>query len=458
MFHKFNVFSKILNKFLFLLLLCSCFVLVSCGESGEVVMTNSLDFTNVIKVEQGKTKGLEAIFDENATIDLQWSSSDVEIISVNVLSKATCEIKGLKVGEATITLIDNISGLFQMYVFKVTPAIKDIITKSLSLSSINKIDINEEKVVTVSYDQKATVSIKWSVSDNSILEIVDESMDDCKVKGLKEGTVTLTAHDNFSGIDSSVEILVYKYVHPDVEVTESSILKGTAMETPVYLFKTNVEGPKIAIVGGIHGDEVAGWNAALQLVESLKNNKGICGEILLIPEANILADKAKTRYKVTGYNFSDLNRSFPKDRNVSATSETIKISDAIIRVVNNFNPDYIIDLHESQHSWTEMEQGTYTSLGDTLIASNQGRFIRQIINRYNDYYKPADETNFRREESNQKGSFNYYYTNLYPEKVVFTIETNRLRIGGVDTIDVSKRVRQQLNILEAFFDYAWNRL
>ena len=109
----------------------------------------------------------------------------------------------------------------------------------------------------------------------------------------------------------------------NVTVTSWTILKDTDYETSVYKFTTDKEGPKIAIVGGIHGDETAGWTAGLRLVDSISTMKGICGEILLIPQANILADNAKSRYKVTGYDFSDLNRSFPLDRYDTADRKSV---------------------------------------------------------------------------------------------------------------------------------------
>ena len=244
----------------------------------------------------------------------------------------------------------------------------------------------------------------------------------------------------------------------NVTISNFQILENTNYVTTVYKFVTDKEGPKIAIVGGIHGDETAGWTAALRLVESIKDEKKICGEILIIPRANILADKAESRYKVTGYDFSDLNRSFPNGRYSSSKAETIKISTAIVETVEAFGADYIIDLHESMNSWETMESGTTKSLGNTLIANNNSRFMRQLIKHYNNDYRLEGETEFRQEGANQLGSFNYYFTNAYPDKVVFTIETNRGYENGVNTIDLEVRVRHQLNILKAMFDYAWNRI
>ena len=244
----------------------------------------------------------------------------------------------------------------------------------------------------------------------------------------------------------------------NIEVSNFKILEDTDYVTTVYKIVTDKEGPKIAIVGGIHGDETAGWTAALRLVESINKEEKICGEILIIPQANILADKADSRYKVIGYDFSDLNRSFPLGRYSSAKTETIKISTAIVSTVEAFEADYIIDLHESMHSWEVMEEGTKTSLGNTLIANNNSRFMRQLLRHYNNDYRLEGETEFRQEGANQLGSFNYYFTNTYPDKVVFTVETNRGYVDGKNTIDLEVRVRHQLNILEAMFDYAWNRI
>ena len=270
-----------------------------------------------------------------------------------------------------------------------------------------------------------------------------------------DGGETQGGENGNSGEGGEVEPVV---VPVNITETNFKILTGTAYETTVYKFVTDKVGPKIAIIGGIHGDEVAGWTAALRLVDSIKQEKGICGEIIIVPEANILADKAKVRYNVSGYDLSDLNRSFPLGRYSSAKAETIKISDALIALISDFNPDYIIDLHESMNSWETMESGTTKSLGNTLIANNNSRFMRQVLKRYNSEYRLEDETEFRQEGANQLGSFNYYFTNTYPDKVVFTIETNRGYANGTNTIDLEIRVRHQLNILKTMFDYAWERI
>ena len=241
-----------------------------------------------------------------------------------------------------------------------------------------------------------------------------------------------------------------------VEHITTKMLAGTRDETEVHRFVTNREGPRIVIVGGTHGDEKAGWSAALKLVKILdseeKRRDDMCGEILIIPQVNINADKAGKRYlsTVDGVAYSDLNRSFPNGRESGAAAATIKISDAVIEIIETFEPDYVVDLHESRKSW---EDGY---LGNSVISDNEPFFIEDMLINYNDNYIEEGEPDFINQPAVKNGSFSKYFSARYPDKVVFTIETNREYAGGADTIALSVRVRQQLNILNSMFDFAWH--
>lgn len=241
-----------------------------------------------------------------------------------------------------------------------------------------------------------------------------------------------------------------------VEHITTKMLAGTRDETEVHRFVTNREGPRIVIVGGTHGDEKAGWSAALKLVKILdseeKRRDDMCGEILIIPQVNINADKAGKRYlpTVDGVAYSDLNRSFPNGRESGAAAATIKISDAVIEIIETFEPDYVVDLHESRKSW---EDGY---LGNSVISDNEPFFIEDMLINYNDNYIEEGEPDFINQPAVKNGSFSKYFSARYPDKVVFTIETNREYAGGTDTIALSVRVRQQLNILNSMFDFAWH--
>lgn len=243
-------------------------------------------------------------------------------------------------------------------------------------------------------------------------------------------------------------------IHDSWTILQGKTHVGESAETTVHVFDSQIEGPNIAIVGGTHGDEVAGWTAGLQLVDLIPQLKGFCGKILLIPQANIVADNHKVRYAGSS-NKSNLNRVYPSGRISGADEEVVAIADAIIAEVVNFKPDYIIDLHESRKA--NSDEG---GLGNTLIYNNEFLFMEELFTRYNTVYRQGDEAEFCGEPGVKAGSFCKYFSEQYPSNVVFTIETNRNYDSATktDLIPLETRVRQQLNILNTLFDLAWNRI
>ena len=226
--------------------------------------------------------------------------------------------------------------------------------------------------------------------------------------------------------------------------TQSTILTGTIWETDVHYFESSVSGPRVAIVGGIHGDEIAGWNAALELL----NREDFIGSIMIIPKANKLACEAVQRYPglgkdYNGYTYSDLNRTFPGKEDGTVTE---KISYAIANAVKDFNPDHVIDLHESLHSYS------YGSkyIGNQIIYGNSYSNLigYDIVDDFNNRYLIEGEDRFCVDTYAPGGSFNSYFGALYPKSCVFTIETNRELV-------FTRRVEQQLQLLDCMFNYFW---
>ncbi len=227
--------------------------------------------------------------------------------------------------------------------------------------------------------------------------------------------------------------------------TSYSILGETPYETTVYTFKSSKPGPKVFIMGGTHGDELAGWKAGLELV----NKKDWQGEVMLIPQCSILADTLEQRYpgignngKYQGVTYQDLNRNFPGKADGTVTEQ---IANAIITELIKFNPEYAIDLHESRSS---ASQGR---VGETLIYGNAKKsalLADDIISDFNNKYIQLGENNFCAETNPPLGSFNRYCgVDLNIQS--FTIETNR-------TLKLERRIEQQLQLLNIFFEYIWN--
>ena len=141
-----------------------------------------------------------------------------------------------------------------------------------------------------------------------------------------------------------------------------NIMVGTTLETTVHVFESEVDGPTVFIVGGTHGDELAGWNAALYLVD----RANFRGKVIIIPRLNKLGCDLRQRYPgisdggmYEGTKYQDLNRSFPGDANGNIT---LRLAYAIQLEVEKYNPDYIVDLHESRSASTEANKYVGNSL------------------------------------------------------------------------------------------------
>lgn len=227
-----------------------------------------------------------------------------------------------------------------------------------------------------------------------------------------------------------------------------NIMEGTQNETAVHIFKSNLPGPKVVIVGGIHGDETAGWKTALKFVERENFFKG---EVIIIPQAYKRADEMINRYPgytaTNGAKYNkklDLNRTFPGAAN---GTETEQIAFAITKEVEKHEADYIIDLHESRRSYSDPDP----LLGNLLIYGNidSSLFCYDLVNEFNKTYLKEGEEKFFYDTNAPQGAFNQYFGEAYPNAIVFTIETDR-------QLKETRRIEQQTQILDLLFNTIWD--
>lgn len=136
------------------------------------------------------------------------------------------------------------------------------------------------------------------------------------------------------------------------------LLPGTAHETALYVVTAPAEGPVVLVIGGIHGDEPAGYLAAEAVATWVVDR----GTLIVIPRAHIPAIRRRQR---NGEDLLDLNRSFPGN---ASGSPTERLAAAIYGVMLEFEPDWVIDLHEALF-FERLRPG---ALGQTLIYPPQG--------------------------------------------------------------------------------------
>lgn len=142
---------------------------------------------------------------------------------------------------------------------------------------------------------------------------------------------------------------------PEHYVTRKSgkLLPGTAYETTYYVIESNKPGPTVFVVGGVHGNEPAGYRAADQVVDYRISS----GKLIVLPRANVPAIQQNRRYASGD---PDLNRSFPQ-----AATETpdTPLATAIWDLLKAQRPQFVFDMHEGVDYY---KAGT-GSVGQTVI-------------------------------------------------------------------------------------------
>ncbi len=82
----------------------------------------------------------------------------------------------------------------------------------------------------------------------------------------------------------------------------------TVIEIPVYVFRSEIPGPTLLILAGMHGDEINGIEIVRKLITRDDVRKPLCGSIIAIPVLNIISFLSGSRELPDG---RDLNRCFP---------------------------------------------------------------------------------------------------------------------------------------------------
>lgn len=226
----------------------------------------------------------------------------------------------------------------------------------------------------------------------------------------------------------------------EIETSSRTILTGTIYETEVFYFKTNVEGPKILILGGIHGDELAGWHTATKMLDFSFDY----GEVVILPRANKIATQLELRYAgqnnkglYNGVLYSDLNRTFPGKIDGSVTEQ---IAYEIAKFVDEENPDIVLDLHESRRNYVD------GLLGNSVIYGNvkSSMYALDLVDEFNLKFETSNRVKFRVDSNPPEGSFNEYCSDD-SNRIVFTFETDR-------RLDLEERISQQMTLIEIFLN------
>lgn len=153
---------------------------------------------------------------------------------------------------------------------------------------------------------------------------------------------------------------------PTLRIETGILGENTNWSTPWYRIDSGVRGPTVLVIGGVHGNEPAGYRAANQIRHwPIKS-----GKLIVIPKLNRLGLAANTRWIPEFRNdksLRDLNRVFPrKDNPTPQTPMAIAVWD----FVKSQQPDWVFDLHEG----FDFNRINSKSVGSSVISfpSNSG--------------------------------------------------------------------------------------
>ena len=150
------------------------------------------------------------------------------------------------------------------------------------------------------------------------------------------------------------------------------LMKNTPYQTPAFIFDSGKSGSNIIIIGGTHGNEPAGYESSLRLVDMFQKKPPKTGKIILVPLAN--------RQSVIRYNRripvpdgvdierGNLNRCYPGKKDGLPMEQMALEIETLAR---KFEVDVFIDMHEARylHLNTPDESYREQGLGQTIIYS-----------------------------------------------------------------------------------------
>ena len=168
------------------------------------------------------------------------------------------------------------------------------------------------------------------------------------------------------------------------------LLPDTSWQTSLVATHSGREGPRVLVLGGVHGNEPGGWLAA----ESVADWEPTAGSLLVIPRANVIATRIFER---TRADLGDLNRSYPGA--VDAPLPMSRMAATILDVAREFQVDLVLDMHESWGFYLERGANGGTAFIGQTVTKGEGplpeAFVRDTVQAVNTRITAREELTFR---------------------------------------------------------------
>lgn len=223
---------------------------------------------------------------------------------------------------------------------------------------------------------------------------------------------------------------------------EDSTLTSLEVEIPplnqslaVTAVDSKTTGPTALIVGGIHGDEVAGYRAATQLLDWSPT----AGQLAILPKANPVAISRGSR----STEYGNLNRHFPTRRAPSSP-----VARAVWNVIERVDPDILLTLHESRGIYKKDSSGVGQTVfhSPTEVAHDAARMGIRRANRTIGSQRLKLKTGHISHPSIAP-------TGLLAEKTAYDVGIPSFIIETYEGVNLNARIRWQKAVVRGVLDY-----
>lgn len=244
---------------------------------------------------------------------------------------------------------------------------------------------------------------------------------------------------------------VYNSLDKVEKITKVEMMAGTPFQTPAFIYESGKPGSAVLIIGGTHGNEPAGYEAGLRLVNMLENQPPVQGKVILIPLANHKAIENYNRFIPVPEGFDkemgNLNRCYPGKKDGLPMQQ---MAYQIQQLAIEHNAEIFIDMHEAPylHLDTPPESYRKMGLGQTIIYSPNDASGWLVID-FLDTINEGIEKSTHKFSSIDKPILHSaaWWAGEELGIAAFTFETYK-------KVDIEKRIAHHLGLVKIALEYA----
>ena len=154
------------------------------------------------------------------------------------------------------------------------------------------------------------------------------------------------------------------------------LLAGTEWEAQGTIHHSGVLGPRVMVLGGVHGNEPGGWMGA----EGVADWEVRRGSLIVLPRLNW---RSAAAFERTLQGFGDLNRLYPGHPEGLPMA---RMAAEVTALAEYWRPMFFWDMHESWGFFNERgENGGTAFIGQTVTTADTagGAIVADVVSRVN---------------------------------------------------------------------------